>query len=59
MPKSIGILEDGEDKNGERDEVKPKPLVFVWSTPFLYWMYYLFITKKLSYDIRFITNFIP
>ena len=35
MPKSVGILYDGEDKNGERDEVRPKPLVCVWSAHFV------------------------
>ena len=31
MSKSIGILNDEEDKNGEKDEVKLKPLVCVVS----------------------------
>ena len=31
MPKSIGILDDREDKNRERDEVKLKLLVCVAS----------------------------
>ena len=35
IPKSVGILDDRENKNGERDEVKPKPLVCVWSAPFV------------------------
>ena len=34
MPKSIGILDDGEDKNRERDEVKVKFLVCVARHPF-------------------------
>ena len=29
MPKSVGILDDGEDKNGESDEAKLKLLVCV------------------------------
>ena len=33
MPKSVGILDDGKDKNGERDEVKPKHLVCVCVQP--------------------------
>ena len=31
MSKSVGILDDGKDKNGERDEVKLKPLMCVAS----------------------------
>ena len=31
MPKSVGILNDGEDKNGERDEARLKLLVCVAS----------------------------
>ena len=31
IPKSVGILDDREDKNGEKDEVRPKPLVCVAS----------------------------
>ena len=29
MPKSVGILDDGKDKNEERDEAKLKLLVYV------------------------------
>ena len=35
MPKSVEILDDGEDKNGERDEVKLKSLVCVWPALFV------------------------
>ena len=35
IPKSVGILDDGEDKNGERDEVKLKSLVCVWPALFV------------------------
>ena len=45
MPKLVGILDDGKDKNGERDEAKLKLLVCV-ASPLLCWMYYLFITRK-------------
>ena len=34
MPKSVGILNDEEDKNEKKDEVRPKPLVCVWLAPF-------------------------
>ena len=34
MSKSVGILEDEEDKNVQRDEVRPTLLVCVWPTPF-------------------------
>ena len=33
MPKSVGILDDGKDKNRERYEVKLKLLVCVASLP--------------------------
>ena len=35
IPKSVGILDDGEDKNRKRDEVKVKPLVCVWPALFV------------------------
>ena len=58
MPKLVWILDDGENKNGERDEPKLKLLMCVASLLCAGCVIFL-ERERLSCDIRFVINFIP
>ena len=46
MPKSVGILDDEEDKNREKNEAKAQASGACVACFLLCWMCYLFIMRK-------------